>query len=84
MSTSMLTVEILLFLIIGLYLPALMLSAYLNFWKRADLRWNRKLEDVEQLKNLQDELFDAASLYEPKFFLPSPFSLHYNRCTLPT
>ncbi|KAF5461205.1 hypothetical protein F2P56_021022 [Juglans regia] len=30
--------------------------------KRADLRWNRKLEDVEQLKNLQDELFDAASL----------------------
>lgn len=32
--------------------------------KRADLRWNRKLEDMEQLKNLQDELFDAASLYD--------------------
>ncbi|GAV68829.1 NusB domain-containing protein/Nol1_Nop2_Fmu domain-containing protein [Cephalotus follicularis] len=29
--------------------------------KRADLRWNRKLEDLEQLKNLQDELLDAAS-----------------------
>ncbi|KAL4618586.1 hypothetical protein ACB092_06G021500 [Castanea dentata] len=30
--------------------------------KRADLRWNRKLEDMEQLKNLQDELLDAASI----------------------
>ncbi|XP_062168889.1 uncharacterized protein LOC133874953 isoform X2 [Alnus glutinosa] len=30
--------------------------------KRADLRWNRKLEDIEQLKNLQDGLFDAASV----------------------
>ncbi|KAF8410874.1 hypothetical protein HHK36_003411 [Tetracentron sinense] len=29
--------------------------------KRADLRWNRRLEDMEQLKNLQDELLDAAS-----------------------
>ncbi|CAJ2633734.1 unnamed protein product [Trifolium pratense] len=29
--------------------------------KRADLRWNRNLEDMEQLKNLQDELLDAAS-----------------------
>lgn len=29
--------------------------------KRADLRWNRRSEDMEQLKNLQDELFDAAS-----------------------
>ncbi|KAL3643280.1 hypothetical protein CASFOL_014095 [Castilleja foliolosa] len=29
--------------------------------KRADLRWNRKVEDMEQLKNLQDELLDAAS-----------------------
>ncbi|KAJ1410802.1 SAM-dependent methyltransferase RsmB/NOP2-type [Sesbania bispinosa] len=29
--------------------------------KRADLRWNRKLEDMEQLKKLQDELLDAAS-----------------------
>ncbi|XP_058112194.1 uncharacterized protein LOC131255476 isoform X9 [Magnolia sinica] len=30
--------------------------------KRADLRWNRRLEDLEQLTNLQDELLDAASL----------------------
>ncbi|KAL5548637.1 hypothetical protein UlMin_003868 [Ulmus minor] len=30
--------------------------------KRADLRWNKKLEDIEELKNLQDNLFDAASL----------------------
>ncbi|XP_004491518.1 uncharacterized protein [Cicer arietinum] len=29
--------------------------------KRADLRWNKKLEDIEQLKILQDELLDAAS-----------------------
>ncbi|XP_039055784.1 ribosomal RNA small subunit methyltransferase B-like [Hibiscus syriacus] len=29
--------------------------------KRADLLWNRKLEDLERLKNLQDELLDAAS-----------------------
>ncbi|XP_027329619.1 uncharacterized protein LOC113846023 isoform X2 [Abrus precatorius] len=29
--------------------------------KRADLRWNRKLEDIEELKKLQDELLDAAS-----------------------
>ncbi|GAU28304.1 hypothetical protein TSUD_256320 [Trifolium subterraneum] len=29
--------------------------------KRADLRWNRDLADMEQLKNLQDELLDAAS-----------------------
>ncbi|XP_028785448.1 uncharacterized protein LOC114741361 isoform X1 [Neltuma alba] len=29
--------------------------------KRADLRWNRKLEDMEELKKLQDELLDAAS-----------------------
>ncbi|OMO83754.1 Bacterial Fmu (Sun)/eukaryotic nucleolar NOL1/Nop2p [Corchorus capsularis] len=29
--------------------------------KRADLRWNRRLEDLEELKNLQDELLDAAS-----------------------
>lgn len=33
-----------------------------TFLKRADLRWNRKLEDMEELKNLQDELLDAASL----------------------
>ncbi|XP_059666565.1 uncharacterized protein LOC132312279 isoform X2 [Cornus florida] len=30
--------------------------------KRADLRWNRRLEDLEQLKDLQDELLDAASM----------------------
>ncbi|CAK9145110.1 unnamed protein product [Ilex paraguariensis] len=30
--------------------------------KRADLRWNRKLEDMEKLKDLQDELLDAASM----------------------
>uniref|UniRef100_A0A803MWM5 SAM-dependent MTase RsmB/NOP-type domain-containing protein n=1 Tax=Chenopodium quinoa TaxID=63459 RepID=A0A803MWM5_CHEQI len=28
--------------------------------KRPDLRWNRKLEDMEELKSLQDELLDAA------------------------
>nr|XP_027061426.1 uncharacterized protein LOC113688037 isoform X1 [Coffea arabica]XP_027061427.1 uncharacterized protein LOC113688037 isoform X1 [Coffea arabica]XP_027061428.1 uncharacterized protein LOC113688037 isoform X1 [Coffea arabica]XP_027061429.1 uncharacterized protein LOC113688037 isoform X1 [Coffea arabica]XP_027064489.1 uncharacterized protein LOC113690691 isoform X1 [Coffea arabica] len=30
--------------------------------KRADLRWNRRLEDMEQLKALQDELLDSASV----------------------
>lgn len=30
--------------------------------KRADLRWNRKLEDMEELKSLQDRLLDAASI----------------------
>ncbi|XP_010542521.1 PREDICTED: uncharacterized protein LOC104815694 [Tarenaya hassleriana] len=29
--------------------------------KRADLRWNRKLEDLEELTKLQDELLDSAS-----------------------
>ncbi|KAH1092618.1 hypothetical protein GLYMA_14G013102v4 [Glycine max] len=29
--------------------------------KRVDLRWNRNLEDMEQLKEFQDELLDAAS-----------------------
>ncbi|KAJ9153949.1 hypothetical protein P3X46_027335 [Hevea brasiliensis] len=29
--------------------------------KKADLRWNRSLEDFEELKNLQDELLNAAS-----------------------
>ncbi|XP_050219957.1 uncharacterized protein LOC126670303 [Mercurialis annua] len=29
--------------------------------KRADLRWNRRAEDLEELKSLQDELLDAAS-----------------------
>lgn len=28
--------------------------------KRPDLRWNRRLEDMEELKKLQDELLDAA------------------------
>ncbi|XP_068641095.1 uncharacterized protein [Aristolochia californica] len=30
--------------------------------KRADLRWNRRWEDIKQLQNLQDELLDAASV----------------------
>ncbi|KAA8527073.1 hypothetical protein F0562_008698 [Nyssa sinensis] len=30
--------------------------------KRADLRWNRRFEDMEQLKDLQDKLLDAASM----------------------
>ncbi|CAA6670699.1 unnamed protein product [Spirodela intermedia] len=30
--------------------------------KRADLRWNRKLEEMDQLKRLQDELLDAAAM----------------------
>ncbi|KAL5719985.1 16S rRNA (cytosine(967)-C(5))-methyltransferase [Ranunculus cassubicifolius] len=30
--------------------------------KRADLRWNRTSEDMEQLKVLQDELLDAAAM----------------------
>ncbi|CAM8900953.1 unnamed protein product [Rhodiola kirilowii] len=30
--------------------------------KRADLRWNRKSEDMEQLKKLQDELLHTASM----------------------
>ncbi|KAK9734956.1 hypothetical protein RND81_04G173700 [Saponaria officinalis] len=29
--------------------------------KRSDLHWNRRLEDLEELKNLQDDLLDAAS-----------------------
>ncbi|KAG8386015.1 hypothetical protein BUALT_Bualt03G0105100 [Buddleja alternifolia] len=29
--------------------------------KRADLRWNKKLEDIEELKKLQDALLDSAS-----------------------
>lgn len=29
--------------------------------QRADLRWNRRLEDMEELTNLQDELLDSAS-----------------------
>ncbi|XP_042003346.1 probable ribosomal RNA small subunit methyltransferase B isoform X2 [Salvia splendens] len=29
--------------------------------KRADLRWNRRLEDMEELINLQDALLDSAS-----------------------
>lgn len=30
--------------------------------KRADLRWNKRLEDMEELKILQDRLLDAASM----------------------
>lgn len=30
--------------------------------KRADLRWNRRLEEMEELKILQDELLEAASM----------------------
>ncbi|KAG5546730.1 hypothetical protein RHGRI_018789 [Rhododendron griersonianum] len=30
--------------------------------KRPDLRWNRRWEDMEQLKALQDDLLDAASM----------------------
>ncbi|MBA0705694.1 hypothetical protein Golax_017871 [Gossypium laxum] len=37
------------------------IHADLRTFARADLRWNRRLEDMEQLKNLQDELLDAAS-----------------------
>ncbi|PKA51571.1 16S rRNA (cytosine967-C5)-methyltransferase [Apostasia shenzhenica] len=34
--------------------------------KKADLRWNRRLEDLMELKELQDELLDAAaSLVKP-------------------
>ncbi|KAL4185729.1 hypothetical protein AMTRI_Chr10g232150 [Amborella trichopoda] len=36
--------------------------ADLRDFARADLRWNRRLEDLEQLKDLQDELLDAASM----------------------
>lgn len=31
--------------------------------QRADLRWNWRWEDMEQLKALQDELLDAASMW---------------------
>ncbi|GJN33695.1 hypothetical protein PR202_gb22316 [Eleusine coracana subsp. coracana] len=30
--------------------------------KRADLRWNRQFEDLEELTSLQDELLDSASM----------------------
>lgn len=33
----------------------------LSIIQRADLRWNRRLEDMEELTNLQDALLDAAS-----------------------
>lgn len=35
---------------------------FLLILKRADLRWNRSLEDLEQLTKLQDELLEAASM----------------------
>ncbi|KAL0399116.1 UNVERIFIED_CONTAM: putative ribosomal RNA small subunit methyltransferase B [Sesamum radiatum] len=37
------------------------IHADLRAFARADLRWNRTLEDMEQLTNLQDELLDSAS-----------------------
>lgn len=45
--------------------------------KRADLRWNRRLEDMKQLKNLQDELLDAAST-----FVSSGGVLIYSTCSI--
>ncbi|KAI5672869.1 hypothetical protein M9H77_13233 [Catharanthus roseus] len=42
-----------------------------------DLRWNRRLEDMEELKSLQDELLDSASL------LVKPGGvLIYNTCSI--
>ncbi|KAF6153795.1 hypothetical protein GIB67_001028 [Kingdonia uniflora] len=38
------------------------LLLFIHLLKRADLRWNRRLEDMEELKNLQNELLDAASM----------------------
>ncbi|KAF6147788.1 hypothetical protein GIB67_006761 [Kingdonia uniflora] len=35
---------------------------FIHLLKRADLRWNRRLEDMEELKNLQNGLLDAASM----------------------
>jgi 16S rRNA (cytosine967-C5)-methyltransferase len=32
--------------------------------KRADLRWNRQFEDLEELMCLQDELLDSASMWD--------------------
>ncbi|KAG4952871.1 hypothetical protein JHK87_038465 [Glycine soja] len=37
------------------------IHADLRTLPRVDLRWNRNLEDMEQLKEFQDELLDAAS-----------------------
>ncbi|CAN6932090.1 unnamed protein product [Brassica oleracea] len=34
-----------------------------NFLSYSDLHWNCKLDDMEELKNLQDELLDSASKY---------------------
>ncbi|WCJ33111.1 Ribosomal RNA small subunit methyltransferase B [Euphorbia peplus] len=45
--------------------------------KRADLRWNRRLEDMEELKTLQDELLIAAS----KLVKPSGV-LVYSTCSI--
>ncbi|KAF3527399.1 hypothetical protein DY000_02043256 [Brassica cretica] len=45
--------------------------------KRADLRWNRKLEDMEELTNLQDELLDSVS----KLVKPGGF-LIYSTCSI--
>jgi 16S rRNA (cytosine967-C5)-methyltransferase len=35
---------------------------FFNVPKRADLRWNRQFEDLEELMCLQDELLDSASM----------------------
>ena len=48
----------------SLILMVAFVATYFNFslvLKRADLRWRRTPEDVEQLTVLQDELFEAAS-----------------------
>ena len=54
--------------------------------KRADLRWNRQFEDLEELVCLQDELLDSASLWDSccyKFlkFCASKFILTASKIT---
>ncbi|KAM1198600.1 hypothetical protein ACFX13_010170 [Malus domestica] len=53
-----------------------------SMWQRADLRWNRKLEDMEHLKSLQDELLDAASLcrLSAHYFALLKFQLQFAFC----
>ncbi|KAM1198599.1 hypothetical protein ACFX13_010170 [Malus domestica] len=53
-----------------------------NSNQRADLRWNRKLEDMEHLKSLQDELLDAASLcrLSAHYFALLKFQLQFAFC----
>ncbi|CAF2142687.1 unnamed protein product [Brassica napus] len=50
-----------------------------NFLSYSDLRLNCKLEDMEELKNLQDELLDSASKYAHT--LPGGF-LIYSTCSI--